>query len=263
MVSEIRSGQPRRYDPDFLIAVQKGLVPGHSLVHKFGRNDAVANGSWEMISLLSAATSKLSAPTTVRIKAGGDAADDVAGAGAREFTIQGIDTTLAEVSEALVTNGASASSATTKSWWRIHRAWVSAVGTYAAANTDDITIEDSAGAADLMVVAAGEGQSQHAGWTVPTGKTAYLLGALATVDANKAADIRMMTMGGINTTVAPFSSPRIRRYWDGVAGTMPLPLKSPAVGTSALSDIWFEAQGSGSTAEVSVEFELLVIEDGY
>jgi len=32
---------------DFLIEVQKGNVKGHSLVHKFGRNDAVPNNSWE------------------------------------------------------------------------------------------------------------------------------------------------------------------------------------------------------------------------
>ena len=34
---------------DFLIEVAKGNVAGHSLVHKFGRNAAVPNGSWEFV----------------------------------------------------------------------------------------------------------------------------------------------------------------------------------------------------------------------
>ena len=37
---------------DFLIEVQKGNVVGHSMVHKFGRNDAVPNGSWAFVNLL-------------------------------------------------------------------------------------------------------------------------------------------------------------------------------------------------------------------
>jgi len=246
---------------DWWVNVQKGLIPGHSLVHKFGRNDAVPNGSWAFVNLLIFTAWPLSAATTVRIKAGGNAADTAAGAGAQEVTVQGIDSTLAELSETIATAGASASSATTASFWRVHRAWVSSVGTYGAANTAAITIENSGGGTDLIEIAAGEGQTQFAGWSVPTGKTAYLRSITVTVDAGKAADIRLFTRADYNDAADPMKSKRLRLYFDGVLGVLNYTPASPLGGFAALTDIWFEANGSGAQTEVSVDFELLVVDD--
>ena len=246
---------------DFLIEVQKGNVAGHSIIHKFGRNDGVPNGSFEFINLLGFTGWPLSAATTVRIKAGGNAADDTAGNGAREVTVKGIDDSFNEVSEAIATAGASASSATTASFWRVHRAWVSAAGTYGAANTAAVDIENSAGGTDLIQLATEEGQSQFAGWTVPTGKTAYLLSALVTVDAAKAADIRFCTRENIDDTSAPMSASRVKLFWDGVLGSTAFNPRSPMSPIVAKSDLWWEARGGGAGTEVSADFELLVVDD--
>jgi len=244
---------------DFFVEVQKGNVAGHAMVHKFGRNAAVANGSFEHVSLLSGATSFLSAATTVRVKAG-NAADDTAGAGAREITVVGIDDNLAEVTEAIATAGASASSNSAASFWRVYRAYVSQAGTYGAANTAAVTIENSAGTADLIQIAIEEGQSQYAGYTVPTGKTAYWLSAHIMVDANKAADVKFIQRRNFNDTSAPLESVRLINYWDGVLGHMGFRPRSPGI-FPALTDLWFEAQGSGAATEVSVDFELLLVDD--
>lgn len=245
---------------DFLIEVQKGNMDGHSMVHKFGRNDAVPSGSWAFVNLLGFTAWPLSAATTVRIKAGGDAADTAAGNGAREVTVQGIDSTGAEISEAIATAGAAASSATTASFWRIHRAWVSAVGTYGAGNTGVVTIENSGGGTDLIKIAASEGQTQFAGYTVPTGKTAYLLGLHLTVDAAKAANFRVFTRGDITDTTAPMKSKRLRLFFDGVLGTLIYKPSGPEMAIDALSDIWIEAYGSAAT-EASANLELLLVDD--
>lgn len=245
----------------FLIEVQKGNVPGHSLVHKFGRNDGVPNATWEFVTLLGHTVWPLSAATTVRIKAGGDGADTAAGAGATEVTVQGIDDNFNEVTEVIATAGASASSATSTSFWRVHRAWVSGVGTYGAANTAAVIIENSAGGTDLIEIEVEEGQTQFAGWTVPIGKTAYLLSAFVTVDGVKAADVKYQTRGSIDVTVAPMKSVRLKKFWDGVLGELFFSPKSPSDEIVAKSDIWFEARGSGGTTEVSVDFELLVVDD--
>ena len=244
---------------DFFVEVQKGNVAGHAMVHKFGRNAAVANGSFEHISLLSAATTFLTAATTVRVKAG-NAADDTAGAGAQEITVVGIDDNLAEVTEEIATAGASASSNSAASFWRVYRAYVSAAGTYGSANTAAVTIENSAGTVDLIQIAIEEGQSQFAGYTVPTGKTAYWLGAHIMVDANKAADVKFIQRRTFNDTSAPVESVRLINYWDGVQGNMSFQPRSPGV-FPALTDLWFEAQGSGAATEVSVDFELLIVDD--
>ena len=246
---------------DFLIEVQKGNIAGHTMVHKFGRNDAVPNGSWEFVNLLGFTAWPLSAATTVRIKAGGNAADTAAGAGAREVTVQGIDSNGDETSEAIATAGASASGNTTASFWRIHRAWVSSVGTYGAGNTAAVTIENSGGGTDLIQIAASEGQTQFGAYTIPTGKTGYLLSLHLTVDAAKAADFRVFTRDDITDTSAPMKSKRLKLYFDGVLGEMIYKPYGPELSINGLADIWVEAQGGGAGTEVSADFELLLVDD--
>lgn len=246
---------------DYLIEVQRGNVPGVSMVHKFGRNDAVPNGSWAFVNLSGFTAWPLSAATTVRVKAGGDAADTAAGAGAREVTVQGIDSNFAETSEAIATAGASASSATSTSFWRVHRAWVSSAGTYGAANTAAIDIENSGGGTDLIQIGVEEGQSQFAGWTVPASKTAYLLYLHISADGLKPADIRVFTRADIDDASAPVASKRLKLFFDGIAGAMRYLPKGPELIIPAKSDIWVEARGSGALTEVSANFELLIIDD--
>lgn len=248
-------------DRDFLIEVQKGNVAGHSMVHKFGRNDTVPNGSWEFVNLLGFTVWPLSAVTTVRIKAGGDAADTAGGNGAREVTVQGIDNNGNEVSEAIATAGAAASAVTTATFWRIHRAWVSSVGVYGAANTAAVTIENGAGGTDLIQIAIEEGQTQFAGFTIPTGKTGYLLSLYLTVDASKAADFRVFTRDDITDTVAPMKAKTIRLYFDGMLGNVFYRPSGPEFVVNALADIWVEAEGGGAATEVSADFELLLVDD--
>jgi len=246
---------------DFLIEVQKGNVPGHSMVHKFGRNSAVPNGTWAFINSLGLTSWPLSAATTVRVKAGGNAADTSNGAGAREVTVQGIDSNFAETSEAIATAGASASSATTASFWRVHRAWVSAAGTYGGANTGTITIENSAGGTNLIQITAGEGQTQFTAYTIPVSKTGYLLSIHVNVDALKPADIRVFTRDNIDTTSAPVKSKRLKLFFDGVIGEHIYVPRGPELSINAKSDIWVEARGGGASTEVTCDFELLLVDD--
>lgn len=250
-------------DRNFLIEVMKGNVAGHSMVHKFGRNDAVPNGAWAHVSLTPFSTANFrQSAIAMRVKAGGAGADTAGGAGAREITIQGIDSLFAETSEAVATAGAAASAATTATFWRVHRAWVSAAGTYMAANTADVVIEDSGGGADFITIAAGEGQTQYTGWTVPTGKTAYLLSVHVTVDSNKTANVRVMTRKNIDDVAAPMDSVRLKLFWDGIQspGFIYKPY-GPELVLDAKEDIWVEAYGDGAVSQVSCDFELLVVDN--
>lgn len=252
----------RQFSRDFLCEVQKGNIAGHTMVHKFGRNDGVPNGSWEHVSLTPfAITNFRTSAVAMRVKAGGDVNDTAAGTGAREVTIQGIDSTFAEVSEAVATTGAAASAATTATFWRVHRAWVSKSGTYTGANTGAVVIEDSGGGADFITIAASEGQTQYAGYTVPTGKTAYLLSVHISVDVAKTANVSMFTRADIDTVAAPFKPKRLKLWWDGVQGVADYRPNGPELSIPAKSDIWFEAYGDGAASEVCVDFELLLVDD--
>lgn len=247
---------------DFLIEVARGNIPGYSLVHKFGRNDTVPNGTWELVSLDGGSGVFRTSPSTVRIKAGGHAADTVDGDGARGITVIGVDSDLAEISENIVTSGALASSATTASFWRVYRAYLSTVGSYGSANSGNIIIEDSGGAANIITISADEGQSQHGSYSTPLGKTGFLLSVHLTADSNKAADFRLFTRENFTDISAPMSPRRLRLYWDGILGNIDAHNpESPGIVLPALTDVWIEAEGGGAGTEVSVDFEILLVDD--
>ena len=245
--------------PNWGLEVQKGNVPGQSIVHKYGRNDAIPNGSWAHVNLLGGALWQRTAAGTVRVKAG-HASDTAGGGGAQAITIIGIDDNLVEVSESVATAGASASSATTALFWRVYRAYITpaSAGAYSAANTGVVVIEDSGGSNDLISIGVEEGQSQFAAYTVPTGKSAYLQSAFITVDAGKAANIRLFTRANFNDVTTPFEPNRQRLHFDGVLGAVSFKPDTPLGAYPALTDIWWEAYGGGAASQVSVDFELLV-----
>ena len=176
------------------IDIARGSVRGFSSVHKFGAATVgtsfvpVARGSvWQ--------TPQVAGATTLRIKASGDANDTAAGTGAREVCLQGLDETGALVEECVATAGASASSATTTTFIRLFRAWVSESGTYASqsapSHADDIVIENGAGGTDWATLSAtgfARGQSEIGCYTVPRGYQAYVKGFVVSSDASKSTD---------------------------------------------------------------------------
>lgn len=254
--------QPHPLEP-FYFAIQAGNVPGYSVVHKFGRNDGVPNGTWEGVLLLSGQFPFLTTPTTVRVKAGGDANDTAAGTGAQAVTVQGLDETGTAISEDIELAGASASGVTSSTFIRVYRAFIAddRAGTYGGANSGVITIEDGAGTTDLIQIAIGEGQSQFCGFTIPLGKTGYLVSTVVHADGSKAADFRLFTRANILDTTTPYSPARLKLFWDGILGadtTMPA---TPGLKLPALTDIWIEARGGGAGTEVSADMEIILVDD--
>lgn len=246
---------------NFYIEVQQGNLAGYSIIHKFGRNNAVPNGNWALVSPMTPSGAMPSSGSTVRIKAGGNAADTAAGVGAREITVLGIDTSLQEVSETIVTSGANASATTTTVFWRLYRAYTTAVGTYGGGNVDDVIVENADGIDERLCICIDEGQTQHGAYSIPSGKIGYLLSIHMTADATKAADFRVFIRNNFTDVQAPVSSKQLKLYFDGVLGEVNYKPISPGLVLEALSDIWIEARGGGAGTEVSVDFEILLIDD--
>ncbi|ANS05708.1 hypothetical protein [uncultured Mediterranean phage] len=251
----------RQFSREFLLEVQKGKINKHTLVHLDGRNAGVPNGTWEFVNLLEFTAWPLSAATTVRVKAGGNAADTAAGAGARTVTVTGIDDSFNEVSETLTLAGASASSAGSTSFWRIHKAEVATCGTYGSCNTGNVDIENSGGGSDLIRIAAGEGRSMFCGWTVPLGKTAHLYTVHVHVDTNKDVDFRIFKRENIDDTSAPVSPTVQLLYFTGINGEHIHLTHSPHEAIPAKSDVWIEVKGDAGAGGVSASLELVVIDD--
>lgn len=246
---------------DFLIEVEKGNIPGHSLVKKFGRNPAVANAAWEGILQVAASFPWLTAATAVRVKAGGDSADAAGKNGARSVVVEGLDTDGYTASATLVTDGATASAASSQTFRRVFRAYVSEVGVYTNANSADVVIENSAGTQDLIQIEAEEGQSQFCSYSIPKGKTGYLLQVDTTVDSALGADIRVFTRENLDDTSAPMSPKRLKLFFDNVQGDLSHGHGVPLLTLSELTDIWVEAYGAGAETQVSAELHILLVDD--
>ena len=246
---------------DVAARLQKGEMPGagSGYVHKYGRDPAIANGTWGGVLQAAVDFPWLTTATTVRIKAGGNAADTAAGLGAQSVKVEGLDETGAEASELIVTAGASASTSTTTTFIRVFRMYVVDSGAYGAANTAAIIIENTAGTADLILIAAAEGQSQFAAYTIPLGHTGYLTSPYVQADGLKAADFRLMTRADCLTTTAPTTAPRVKHYFDGVLGLAKVEPNAPLLELPALTDVWIDALGSGAGTEGSAGFEILLV----
>jgi hypothetical protein len=247
---------------DFGLEVAKGNVPGHSLVHKFGANESVPNGSWAVISYgATEGPVHPSTASTVRVKDGGNAADTSTGTGAQTVFVNGISTNGTEITEEITLLGTGVSTDTTNKFWRVHRAYVGDCGTYNGTNVGDITIENSTAGVDYLTLASSQGQSLVGQYTIPAGKTGYLRSVELSVDASKPADFRLMKRDNFDDVTTPFSPYRVQQYWDGITDTVSFSDAAGPVSFNEKTDVWVEARGGGAGTEASVEFELILVDN--
>ena len=178
----------------FELQIARGQIPGHKHISKFGFNSAVST-STDTIWARGGDYNWLAAATVLKISSS-SVADDAGSTGATGITIEGLDENYNEVSLNIIMDGTTAVSTTGTTFIRIHRAYVTTVGTglknagviyiYTGAETDGVpdvatTVNSS--------IEIGDGQTLQAFYTVPAGYTAYLQamtvssGSSATVSA--------------------------------------------------------------------------------
>jgi hypothetical protein len=228
-------------ESDWYVDVADGAIDGWSVVHKFGAANVgttytpVCEGGFYR-------TPQVAGATTLRIKAGGDANDTAAGTGAREVTLEGLDATGAEIVETIATNGASASTATTNSFIRLHRLYVSASGTYATQSTGSHV-------GDIVQIAV---------YSIPTGKKGFIKEVFMSIDTNKTVDVTFFQRKNILETAAPYTPMRLITEAKGLSGPFSLPIQTPINGFDGPCDIGFMAKVSTGTADLTVDFEILL-----
>ncbi len=243
---------------EFLLEVAKGNIPGHSIMRKFGRNPSLG-AEWEGVWHGSTSFNFLTAPARVRIKTGGNEADNATGIGAQKITVIGLDENGIEASEDIITAGASASRRTATTFWRVFRTYVSEAGVYGGTNAGTITIENAGTV--LIHIAAGEGQSQYTAYSIAANKTGYFLGYLAHASVHGAADFRVLTRANFNAVSTPFSPARIRFYVEAITGQADGRTRSAFMPLPPWTDVYFEARSSnGEATAVSANFEIMLVD---
>jgi hypothetical protein len=237
-----------------------GLIGYERAQRKFGVNEAVGNGAYEDIWAEGGLYPLLETATTVRVQAGGNAADTAAGAGARTITVEGLDENWNEVSEDISLAGASASASTTATFIRINRVFVKTCGAYGSSNTGIIRIEDTAATVGVLAhLPAGLGITFQSIYAVPANHIAYVTEIKISVGAGDSADVRMWNIEDGSTT---FPVKKYESTIEDFSGYQPDKLETYLKFTGK-ETIGFDAiriTGSG-TARISIEFDFILVED--
>jgi hypothetical protein len=244
--------------------VVRSLADGQSVVHKFGRNEAVSTSVLEDVwSVGGVYTFPTVAQKIVAVSS--SANDTSGGTGARVITIMGLDENFNEVSEDITMNGQSETVQTSASYIRINRAIVKESGIYSnvqsGPNAGDITIQYSGSTvlAEIQDGVPSIGQTQSTIFTVPVGKTAYITAVTANVDSNQTATVYAWQRPNADTVAAPFSAKRNLFILNGVSGVNPLPIKYPMGPFYEKTDLWFSALGGAALTSLEVDYEILLV----
>jgi hypothetical protein len=237
-----------------------------SLIHKFGKNTAVGT-TFVPVSLGGDyLTPQVGSATTLRIAAG-NTNDTAAGTGAREVTLEGLDANGDFVTEALATAGITASSTTTATFIRLFRAYVSASGTYGTASAGshaaDIVIENGAGGTTWATIDATDypkSQTEIGLYSVPRNHSVFLTSAWGFTDTTKTTNLIFFQRTGILQTAAPYDAVRTVFEERLEGGEFTVEYASP-VKFVGPCDVGFLAKVDTTTAEVDVDFELILVPD--
>ena len=253
----------------FYDEVMLGNIPGHSIVQKFGRNQAVST------TVVPIAIGGVYATPTAAVNLeviSDDADDDASGTGARNVIIQGLNENWNLIEEEVATAGLSASSPTTNTFLRVFRLKVTKSGSYASQTSSSqhgtITVRiASAGATygqiDEISTDFGVGQSQIACYTIPKGFTGVLLSKFTSVDVNQSANIYFFQRPNANNTSPPYDGMRLVQQETGVKEVYNVIPKMPINIFSEYTDIGFMGLTTAGTASISCNFELLMIDNNY
>jgi len=248
---------------NFLIEVAKGNVPGHSIVNKFGQNPTAASTGADVW-----AGGGLYAfyPVTAQsMEIIGTSTEDAVGqTGALSVMIFGQDNDLNEITETVIPDGTNAV-ALTNTYRRIYRAVVMTAGSNET-NVGALAIQIAAGGTVAAYIAADQGQTQQAIYTVPAGHTAYFLKGYVGISDDTfqgvLANFRWQ-MRPNNGTIGAWQTKGEMGLVNIGSSHWQYEYGAPAGPIPEKTDVRIRMYDSGSTVSCVGGFDLLLVEDGY
>jgi hypothetical protein len=225
-VNTTGSTTPSSAEIDFYLAVAKGDFTGYTKVNKFGYNDSIGSGSFEVIWETGGQYPYQSTAVTVDIVSD-NTNDDVAGTGARTLRIQGLDNSY-NLAEETVDMDGTTTVTTTQTFLRVFR---------------------------MSVETAGNGQTLMAVYTIPAGKTGYVVAINFGSGKDQEQTCKLKTR---DNTVAN-SAFQTKEYLNIRGGFTYFPKKAITKITEK-TDIELQAISS-STSSASGGFELILIDN--
>lgn len=204
------------------IHIARGGMASTSHINKFGFNDQVPT-TFEVIAV---GSSNFTYPTTAGVVSivSDDANDDDGDTGARTVSVQGLDGDYNQITETVTMNGTIAVT-TNASFLRIFRMRVETAGSSGGLEG---TITASVGGNELARIDPDfDNQTLQAAYTVPAGKTAYLIRMQTTsTKDNKAAMVGLFTRSSNADSVFTVKQ-LIEIYRNNVVVDFPVPIEIP------------------------------------
>lgn len=239
-----------------------GLVPGITVGRVRGFNPAVG-ATAETIS--DGATARFAFPIaaqTLRIAAGGNAADTAAGLGAQSVELTFLDSTYTVVTEVLATAGASASAVTASTAIRLISARVLTSGTYHAWNTAAIVIEHTTSGLDFGTIATATGTMRTGVYSVPAGSTLFITKVSGSIDDVTTGRVFLEVTEGADDVATSFESPGGTAWQlEGHTGPFSDALET-YIRVPEKSDVeLFGIRGAAADVAVSAGFDFLLVTD--
>jgi hypothetical protein len=258
-------------DTEWLIKVAAGEVSGYSSINKFGHNPTVETGTdpedvWQGGGIYGFVPTE---SVTCDIKSD-DTDDAAAGTGARTVIVYGLDTNWLEVNETVTLNGTT-EVALQNEYVRLYRAVVLTAGSQME-NDGNITVQSSEGAGGIndntvgIYIAAEDGQSQQAWYTIPAGKTGYFMkGYVGVSDGGNAAsresaEFKWKARLNNGTTGAWATKGQVECINDG-STTWQYRYGIPAGPLPAKTDIRIECTEVTATLGVVGGFDILLVDN--
>lgn len=163
----------------YLIGIAQGLISGTSSVNKFGYRASIPS-SYQTIWDGTADYAYAAAGTVLAV------ADNTGSDNNGTVEVQGLDQNYALVTETLTIGGAASSN----QFLRVFRARMITANT-GTTNVDEVRIKRAT--TDLAIILAAAGQTLMSLYTIPAGKTGYLIRLQGNVDANNDALFRLIS----------------------------------------------------------------------
>ena len=225
------------------VPIAAGLVDGYSGVHKYGAVFSTAVSS--MSTVWTRADTTANAQYDWTYSAGTITVESSSGSDTTDVTISGLDDNYAEVTETLTLTG-STPVAGTQTFSRVNRAFMTGTET----NVGDIHVKR--GSTIVTEIAADMGQTLQCFYTIPAGKTGYLMNINASASKNQVVDLFLFQrpFGGAFRVQSTLSLNQGNQSLD-----FPVPLK-----LTEKTDIDLRTKGS-SNATISADFTIVLVDN--
>jgi hypothetical protein len=237
-----------------MLSIARNHVGGHSLMLKFGRNpdiDQTEETVWE-----GGGTYTFDATAQSLEIVSSNANDSSGGSGARTITLLGLDSTYTSLTQVVTLNGTNAVAIAGR-WLRVFRASVTTAGT-GGVNAGTLTVRLSGGGATRLVIGAGNGQTLMAVYTIPAGKTGYMVHYYASL--NTATPATAASMDARLFTRPSTGVLNLKQQQASMAGLLMYDFGVPFAITEK-TDVYLNASTSSNNSDVCGGFDIILVDN--